>query len=346
MKNVLKKLQAWVLSFMIIGTFPIYGASPKPVLKLDDAVSSALMRSNQVSLNLQENDLLKEQQKAMREAPFVTYQTIYLTKAKNEQQAEIIKDQIAYDITNRYNNLVLLEKEVANLDASIRTNTNKLQVLAHKKKKGLISVIEYNNASIQLDMQKNSRHAKHESLKNDKNHFKVLTGKNLDEYTLDDTLAYVPLSITGSVDSYMNNKIAQYLKYDKDIVALQADNILQEGSAPMPWAVYLGEKYKVDKNIYALENSEKNLKQALMNSYSSLLALEEQIMTVQNQLKLLENQLSMLQLQKDAGLITALDYEAQQITFNDTECILRKLINSYNSLKTSIEKPWAAMGGN
>ncbi|WP_070000259.1 TolC family protein [Cellulosilyticum sp. I15G10I2] len=345
MKISFKKLLTVFMSIVLLSALPLSAAELKPVLKLDDAVQSAFVRSNQVSLNVKEYDLLREQLKAIEGASFVSYQTMYLTKAKNEQQAQIIKDQITYDITNRYNALILLEKEIMNLDASIMINSKKLQTMALQKKLGLVSTLEFDNAQIQLDMQKSTHKAKLEALTNDQNHFKVLTGKDLSKYLLDDAISYEPFRITGSVENYTNNKAADYLKYDKDIVALQADNILQEGATPMPWAVYLGEKYKVDKNLSTLENNQEKIKQGLISSYSTLLSLEEQIATLQNQLKLIHNQLQIAKLQAEVGMITKLDYDTQLIKLQDTDYALIKLITNYNSLKTAIQKPWVSSGG-
>lgn len=345
MKSYLKKLLAIIMIVPILGTTPLQAAQLKTVLSLSDAIDSAYTYSNQISLNSKEYDLLKEQLKAQEGGSFVTYQTAYLTKAKNQQQEQILKDQIASDITNRYNALVLLEKEIANLDASISLNTQKLKDMELKKKVGLVTATEYNSLSIQLDIQKNSRSAKIESLDNDQGYFKILTGKDLKQYSLDDVITYETFRIPGSIDSYINSKIAEYLKYDKDIVQLQSDNIITDGSTPMPWVTYLGQKYTIDKTISTLENTQKNLKQALITSYSSLLSLEEQITTLQEQLKLTEQKISNSKLQHKVGLITTLDYNSQLLSLQDIQYNLRKLINSYNLLKASIQKPWTLSGG-
>ncbi|MDF2613014.1 MAG: putative multidrug efflux pump, outer membrane protein [Clostridia bacterium] len=345
MKNYFKKLLAIMMIVPALGITPVHASEAKAVLSLNDAITSAYRYSNQISLNSKEYDLLKEQLKAQEGGSFVSYQTTYLTKAKNQQQEQILRDQIASDITKRYNGLVLLEKEIANLDASISLNTQKLEDMKLKKRVGLITSTEYNSAAIQLDIQKNSRNAKVESLANDQAYFKILTGKDLKQYSLEDKIEYETFRIQGPIDSYMSNKVDEYLKYDKDIVQLQADNILTEGSAPMPWAVYLGQKYTVDKQISGLENSQKSLKQALMTSYSSLLSLEEQIATLQEQLKLTEQRISNAKLQHNVGLITTLDYKSQLLGLQDIQCNLRKLTNSYHLLKESIQKPWTLSSG-
>ncbi|MDF2596042.1 MAG: putative multidrug efflux pump, outer membrane protein [Clostridia bacterium] len=344
MKIYLKKLLAVIMTCSVLSALPLYAAEPKTTLTLEEAIESAYRYSDQVSLNSKEYDLLKEQLKANEGGSFVAYQTLYLTKGKNEQQKQILKDQIAYDITKRYNALVSLQEEIANLEASISLNTKKLTDMALKKKVGLITTTEYDSLVIQLEMQKNTKTAKSESLINDQNYFKILTGKDISKYSLDDQLSYEPFRISGPIDSYINNKIADYLKYDKDIVQLQADNIITEGSAPMAWSVYLGQKYASDTKISALESTQKTLRQGLMTTYSSLLSLEEQIVSLQSQLQLLEKQLATAKLQYQVGLMTALDYNIQLLKLADTQYSLRTLVTNYNSLKEVIQKPWASAG--
>jgi outer membrane protein TolC len=344
MKIYLKKLLAVLMTCSVLAALPLYAAEPKASLTLEEAIESAYRYSDQISLNSKEYDLLKEQLKANEGGAFVSYQTVYLTKAKNEQQKQILKDQIAYDITNRYNALVTLQTELSNLEANIALNTKKLTDMALKKKVGLVTTTEYDSLALQLEMQKNTKAAKSESLINDQNYFKILTGKDVSKYSLEDQLSYEPFRISGPIDSYINNKIADYLKYDTDIVQLQADNIITEGSAPMEWSVYLGQKYKVDTQISGLENTQKALRQALMTTYSSLLSLEEQIVTLQSQLQLLEKQLSTAKLQYQVGLMTSLDYNIQLLKLEDVKYNLRNLVTNYNSLKDMIQKPWVSGG--
>lgn len=344
MKNTLKRVMSSFLCVVLFGSSALYGAEAKPILNLNDAIESAYIRSSKVSLNSQENSYLKDQMKANENSTFLAYQLSYLSKSKNEQQEKIIKETIAYDITKRYNALVLLEEEIANLDANIMVSTRKLQNFQLQKKVGLVSELQYKNAAIQLDMQKNTRNAKQASLLNNQNHFKTLTGKDLKLYSLDHTMTYEPFRITGSVDSYFTHKAAEALKYDKEMLSLQADNLLMEGSAPISWAAYQNQKYQIDSKIITLEDAEINTKQALLTSYSSLLSLEEQIVSLQDQITLLENQLKILDLQQQVGLIAPLDYEAQAITLLDTKLALKQLTTNYNTLKTTLEKPWVASG--
>lgn len=344
MKNNLKKLSLFILSFMLLMTSSLQAATPTNLLSLEQAIESAIRYSNDISLNYKQNELLKEQLNAIAGASFVDYQTVYLNKAKNEQQKQILKDRITYDITKRYQAMVLLQKEIENLNASIALNNQKLQHMALQKRLGLISKTQYEQFVIQLNMQKNTLSSKKEALLNDQNYFKILTGKDVSTYTLDDTLFYEPFRITGPIDSYINNKISQYLKYDKDLAELKSDNLLTAGSEPMPLVTYLGQKYAIDSQFEILESSQKSLRQGLMTTYSSLLNIEEQIATLKGQLELLEEQNRTAKLQYDLGMITALDYNTQVLSVQDTACTLRNLTNNYVLLIQAIQKPWAATG--
>ncbi|MDF2595588.1 MAG: putative multidrug efflux pump, outer membrane protein [Clostridia bacterium] len=344
MKNLLKKLLTLGLSLTLLGTIPIYAAETNPVLTLDAAIESAYSYSNQISLNVKEKDVLKESLKAKEGSTYYNYYNTYLQKAKNEQQRAFIQDQIAYDITSRYNDLVLLEKEIAKLDTTIAIKNTEMNSQKLKKQLGLVSSLNYANTEVELDTLKITLAAKLESLNNDRSYFKLLTGKDLTQYVLDDTLSFEIFRIPGSIENYISDKINIQLKYDTEMAQLSAANILQEGDPAMPWSDYLDAKYQSDKTFSSLEDTKKTLRQSLLNSYASLLSVEEQIGTTKTQLTLAKKNLEMSKLQHEQGTITTADYQSQALSVQELEYTLRSSINNCISLKNSIEKPWAASG--
>ena len=344
MKNFIKKLITISISVTFLCTFPAYASETKPVLTLDAAIKAAYTYNNQLSLNSKENQVLAESLKYPQDDSYYTSYTNYLKKAKNEQQLTFIKDQIAYDITVRYNNLVLLEKLIAKQDINIAVKTNELSSLALKKDMGLISSINYQNSQVELDNLKTSKSSNSESLNNDRNYFKRLTGKNLSSYTLDHTLNIESFRIPGSIDGYISNKIDIYLKYDKELAEFSADNIIKDGDPAMPYANYLDKKYQSEKTLTDIESTRQTLQNSLANSYTSLLNIEDQIAATQTQLALAKTNLEMSQLQHKMGMISTKDYYSKTLSVQDIEYNLMSLISKYNSLKVAIQKPWATAG--
>ncbi|WP_070000199.1 TolC family protein [Cellulosilyticum sp. I15G10I2] len=344
MNHFIKHLLTLSLSTILIGTTSLYAAQTKPVLTLGKAIESAYSYSNQMSLNSKEQEVLKESLKAKEGSTYYHYYNTYLQKAKNEQQRTFIQDQIAYDITSRYNALVLLEKEIVNLDTAIAIKNTEMNSQKLKKQLGLVSSLNYANTEVELDNLKITKAAKLESLNNDRSYFKRLTGKDLTQYALDDTLNFEIFRIPGPIENYISDKINIQLKYDTEMAQLSADNILQEGDPAMPWSNYLDAKYQSDKTFSSLEDTQKTLKQSLLNAYASLLSLEEQIGTTKTQLSLAKKNLAMSELQREQGTISTTDYHSKALSVQELEYTLRSSINNYTSLKNSIEKPWATSG--
>ncbi len=345
MKLSFKNYLATILCiFTLIATsLTSFAQETKPVLTLENAITAAITHSNELSLNSKEAELLKAKMKANEGTTFYIYQNSYLQRAKNEQQRQIIKDKIAYDITNRYQTLILSEEELAHLKASLAIKQKEFTNLTLQKELGLVSKVNYKLAQLELLQLKEQINAKTSALHNHQDYFKLLTTKDPKDYTLDKTLTYEIFRAPGTIDSYLEDRIATYLKYDKEMLALAADNILKDGDAPMPWNVYLEQKYAIDSQSNTLEASQDTLKNALMTSYSSLISLEEQIAHLKVQLEILDTQLKASALQVDLGLQTSLNHEKTSLNKEQLNYNLRQLIVSYNKLKMSIQKPWTAM---
>ncbi|WP_069999300.1 TolC family protein [Cellulosilyticum sp. I15G10I2] len=342
-KKHLKKMLVIGLSIVCLNALPIYATDARPVLTLEESIKSGTIYSNQIALNAQERDLLKERLKANQNNIYEVYQSIYLQKAKNENQAKVLKDQMTYDITNRYNAIVILEKELMHLEREIALKTKELMQMQARKEAGVITPVQYDSAAIELEDLKNSRQSKLEFLANEQSYFKLVTGKDLTKYILDDAFNYEIFRIPGSVDRYMDSKITEYLKYDQNLAQFAKDHIIIAGTPVVFYADYLDKKYTADKNLASLEDARKAMKDALMNSYSNLISLEEQISTLETKHQLVQKQAAIAKAHYEAGMSTALDYNKQILSLEAIELNIRKLITNYNVLKEVIQKPWMAM---
>ncbi len=330
--------------FTLIATsLTSFAQESKPVLTLENAIAAAITHSNELSLNSKEAELLKEKMKANEGTTFYIYQNSYLQRAKNEQQRQIIQDKVTYDITNRYQTLILGEEELAHLKASLAIKQTEFRNLTLQKELGLVSEVNYKLAQLEIIQLKEKIEAKTSALHNQQDYFKLLTTKDPKDYTLDKTLNYEIFRAPGTIDSYLDDRIATYLQYDKEMVSLAANNIIKDGDAPMAWNVYLEQKYAIESKSHTLESSQDSLKNALMTSYSSLISLEEQIAHLKMQMEILDTQLKSSALQVDLGLQTSLSHEKTSLNKMQLDYNLRQLIVNYNKLKTSIQKPWTAM---
>lgn len=342
MKAYLTKLVIVAASTIVLLAIPAYAAEQKPILKLEEAVQSAISSSNQAAINSNQYEALKEQMKVSQGADYYQYQSIYLKKAKNEQQKQLLEDRITSDITSKYNAMIVLENEIEGMYKSIGISVKELRQAELKSQKGLMNPVLYQSKQNEIETLKTSIKAKEEELQNAKLYFKVLTGKDMAEYILEETISYEPFKIEGLVEGYINSKISTYLQYDKEIAKFEQDNIIKDGDPTPFYANYLNTKTAADTAVLQLDDKQITLKQTLINQYTSLLSLEDQISGLQLQLEVLDKTLRSAELKYQAGMISVLEYDKQQAKKQEIELQLLKLKNSYGSLKDMIQKPWTA----
>lgn len=346
MKKIFTRCLAVMCSIAMLSTMTIFGAEieEKPVLSIEEAITSAYSESNDLIFNLKQQKILEEKVKISSGSSFVEYETLDIQRRENARKEDYIRDQIAYDVTNRYQNLINLEQEIKNLEQEILVQTKSLNQMSTQKDKGLISGLQYQAAELELKSLETSLKTKIETLSSDKSYFKLITGKDLKDYSLDEELIYEPFHIEGSVERYCNDKATVYNRYNKERADLKK-NYTPFLPTDAEYSNYLTKVYGMDLEVASVEDATKSMTQSMMMSYSNLLNLEEQISSLQQQIEFTKKQLETTELQYKLGLKTKLDCEKQELNVDKLEANLRVMICNYNKLKTTIEKPWAAMQG-
>ena len=103
---------------------------------------------------------------------------------------------------------------------------------------------------------------------------------------------------------------------------------------------YLEGRYSLEEAKVKLDDSKKSLKNVLKENYSTLCDLQNQIIRLKQDINSTNTKLMYAKTQVDIGMMTENDYKAQILKSEDLDNSLRNLINTYNTLKNSIEKPW------
>lgn len=204
----------------------------KSVLTLDDAIDAALSNSSKLALKSKEIRLAEDKLDIQDELDDIQgndnefpYDKLELTVDQTKEQKDYMEDQIAQDITNKYNDLITRGNDLNKTKKQIEIKTTENEYLKLKKDIGLSTEIEVKNAEIELEKLKNSQRAKENQLKNAKDFFKVLTEKDLNNYTLEEKQEFEAFKITGSQDEYFDKVVEKYYKYDKKLIELTKDNL-------------------------------------------------------------------------------------------------------------------------
>ena len=105
---------------------------------------------------------------------------------------------------------------------------------------------------------------------------------------------------------------------------------------------YLSTKIGVYSEETILNETKKAFKEQLRTFYTKLLTTEDSINLLKKNIELNNKQLSNAKLKYDLGLITKSEYNTQAVSSEDLDLQLRSAIDSYNTLKEDIQKPWIA----
>lgn len=395
--------------------------STKPVLTINEAIDGAKSCSNTLAI-LDENIKLLQSINSLSDkkddvindsndgASGVTdSQKDYnedsrkLQLAQLEQKRDFQVDKLKQSVTDSYNSLILSEANIAKLKKDIELQKTEIEQYNLKKKLGLITDINIDQVNISLQKNLNDLENKENTIKDEKHNFKVLTGKDLDKYSLEDKIQYNKFEFDGTIDEYLDSLIDEYLSYTEEINELNKDfwndddnkvtnsdvsdakdfyEANKDKKAPS-LSDYLGDKtgddrinaiadYLKDSNSYTnglsaytgaiglrmnylqnkssvttselqLKETKDQYKKALRTMYTNLLNIEKSIDLINSNVDLSNKQLRIMKVNYDLGLKTKLEYDK---AVNESETLniqLKTTINSYNTLKAQLEKPWIAL---
>ena len=320
-----------------------------------------------------------------------------------EQKRDFMVDKLSQSVTNAYNGLIISQLEISQLKNDIELQKTEIQQYNLKKSLGLVTDINIDQVNLGLQKNLNDLDNKQNTLKDDKENFKVLTGKDVDQYTLEDKIEYKKFALDGSLDEYLDGVIDEYVSYTQEINDLNKDfwndddNKVTNGDvsdakdfyeankdkkAPN-LSDYLGDKtgddrinaiadYLKDSNSYTtglsaytgaiglrmnylqnkssvttneleLNETKDQYKKALRTMYTNLLNIEKSIDLLNSNVELSNKQLRINKINYDLGLKTKLDYDKSVSESETLNNQLKSTINSYNTLKAQLEKPWIAL---
>ncbi|NFT07709.1 multidrug transporter [Clostridium botulinum] len=384
MKKGLKRLVALTIAGLITSIsliqIPANANTSKPILSLEKAIDSAIDNSYQIVLNEEKQDMLEEKDDFYQDVDMDDDGYNDIQMSQNEQKRKFLEDQISVDVTSKYNSMVILEKELENIVIDIEIKTKEYENMELKKKIGLVSTIEMQNAKAELEKLKAEKKSKEQELKNSKKVFEIITDIDVEDYDLEDNVKFKPLKLDESLDSYLDDRIDTYFRYNKKLADWVEDNYSSTaGSKPTPpnendykdeegntkpeykdalnnWSTNyynwisvslkdIESEYNANTAVDSVNDGKRTMKQTLLTTYTKLVTLEGNITSMKAQLDVLYNKTKITKLQYDLGLATKQEYYKQLLTTEQLEVSYNSLINSYNDLKEKIEKPWTLSSG-
>jgi len=377
----------------------------KSSLTLEDAIKAAVSNSETLTLDEQK---ISYQDKINGVNEKVDDANVTITDDKKnldndtadnslnqaKQQRDFDEDKLVQKTTTAYNGIVTSQKQIDKATKALEIKNKELNDTKLKNSLGIVTTTDLTATQLQIESLQNQQKSSQNALKDSEYSFKVLTGKDVTQYTLEQDIKYDTFKIDGSVDDYLDNAIDSYLKYKTQLIQLnkdyyndtanqvtvdqvnQAETAAKSATKPSEPADgntdpnayqkymdamttyntttnsytgllaarlgYLSARLNVYQQETSLNETKKQFKEQLRSLYTNLLTTEDSITTLKKNIDLNNKQLSNAKLRYDLGLITKSDYNTQVVSSEDLELQLRSAINSYNTLKEEIQKPWIA----
>ena len=379
----------------------------KQVLTLDDAIKAAISNSDTLVLDEkkityqnkindtnedlddynEDNEAITDDKKDLNE------DTRDNTLKQLEQTRDFDQDILIQKTTTAYNGIVTSQKQIDQASKELEVKNKELNDANLKNSLGIITTTDLTTTNLDIEKLQNDQKSSQNTLNDLEYNFKVLIGKDVSQYGLEQDIKYDAFKMDGSIDEYLDNSIDSYLKYTEQLVKLNKDyyndddnevsvddvnkakdaiikdepakpsdidtnlisyekyakdtsdynkSIANYTGALSARLTYLNTKLGVYTNETTLNETKKSFKEQLRSFYTKLLTTEDSINLLKKNIELNNKQLSNAKLRSDLGIITKSDYNTLVVSSEDLELQLRSAIDSYNTLKEQIQKPWIA----
>ena len=211
----------------------VQAQTTKPVLTLDDAIKAAISNDDKlaydekaISYRNKINDNKEELDSAMSvggDTEDFNQDTRDNTLNQLKQQRDFDEDVVIQKVTKAYNDIVTRQIKLDKGAKDLEVKTKQLSYAQLRQSLGLMTSTDLKSNEIQIETLQNTQKSNENSLKDAEYSFKVLTGKDVTQYNLEQDIKYEVFKIDGSVDDYLDNAIDNYLKYKEELIKLNKD---------------------------------------------------------------------------------------------------------------------------
>lgn len=208
-------------------------ANAKSVLTLNDAIKAAISNSDTLKLDDKKisyqdkindtNEKIDDFNDVDGDKEDLNEDTRDITLKQLKQQRDFDEDKLIQKTTTAYNNIVTSQMKIDKAAKLLEIKNKELSDAKLKKSLGLMTSIDLSGTELQIQSLQNQQKLSQNTLKDAQDSFKVLTGKDVTGYTLEQDIKFEKFKIDGSVDEYLDDVIDNYMKYSKDLLELNKD---------------------------------------------------------------------------------------------------------------------------
>ena len=197
--------------------------SGKPLFTLDEAIKAAISNSDTLAVDdkkVSYQDKVNDVNERIDDATSVSgdkedYNKDTRDNSLNqaEQKREFDEDAVIQKTTTAYNNIVTSQMKIDKAAKDLEVKTKQLNDLQLKKNLGIVTEVDLQNSQLNIQNLQYTQKFNENTLKDAIYSFKVLTGKDVTKYSLEQDIQFDKLKIDGDIDEYLDDVIDKDLKY-------------------------------------------------------------------------------------------------------------------------------------
>ncbi|AGF58484.1 hypothetical protein B0P06_003201 [Clostridium saccharoperbutylacetonicum] len=197
--------------------------SGKPLFTLDEAIKVAISNSDTLAIDdkkVSYQDKVNDVNERIDDATSVSgdkedYNKDTRDNSLNqaEQKREFDEDAVIQKTTTAYNNIVTSQMKIDKAAKDLEVRTKQLNDLQLKKNLGIVTEVDLQNSQLNIQNLQYTQKFNENTLKDAIYSFKVLTGKDVTKYSLEQDIQFDKLKIDGDIDEYFDDVIDKDLKY-------------------------------------------------------------------------------------------------------------------------------------
>lgn len=347
-QSIKKGVAIGMVSLLMI--HPIFAQSSADdtsrLLTLNSVIEKAIGKEEKVSVLHKQIEAYKEKLQSVQNIGGMAYQTTRYAYEQILLDEETLKDKVAYQVTQLYETILLLQKQIQLNEKEIEIAQKELQAAQIKKNKGQLSIYDLSQAQLAIENKKAEKQKNEWALLDNQTQFFNLTGLHLEDDAIwEEDLSYEVLGeeealqhiITKNVDYYMENTEA-YAAYQEEHMV----DVLEYkyGSTGVTMEMWTNNKADLAQNSYQVSQQRKQLIQSLQTTSVELKKLEETIALQEKNIAQMQEQLKKISIYYSKGHVSELEKLKAEQSVRQLELSKIQSIYTYQQLKMAFEKPW------
>ncbi len=196
------------------------------VLSLETAIDNAVSKDNQIKIYTAQYNYYKELDDYYDEVDDENGEDENdVNKESAKQSIAFRRDGVKYEITNLYNSIILMEKQVEQQQTVVNNKEIETRNFKLNGYHGLKTTVDIENQEADLKTEKDTLENYKNQLKDLKGQLSLATGLEVEKYILDDNIDFKPFRIYGDVDDYIDERINEITKYTEELADLYEDEV-------------------------------------------------------------------------------------------------------------------------